>query len=40
MKQEALDRTLWRARSGRCYGSVVRLLNNSMSVTKEVVDLY
>jgi hypothetical protein len=24
LKEEALDRTLWRSRFGRCYGPVVR----------------
>jgi hypothetical protein len=27
LKEEALDRTMWRARFGRVFGPVVRLLN-------------
>jgi len=30
LKEEALDRTMWRARFGRGFGPVVRLLNELM----------
>jgi hypothetical protein len=33
LKEEALDRTLWRTGFGRDYGSVVRLLNEWWKIT-------
>jgi hypothetical protein len=33
LKEEALDRTLWRTRFGRGYGPVVRQATGSMNVT-------
>jgi hypothetical protein len=32
LKEEALDRTMWRARFGRGFGPVVRLLNEMKSL--------
>jgi hypothetical protein len=33
LKEEALDRTVWRARFGRGFGPVVRQTNNLMTAT-------
>jgi hypothetical protein len=33
LKEEALDRTIWRASFGRGFGPVVRLLNDEYSTT-------
>ena len=38
MKVEALDHTLWRTRSGREYGPVVRRLRNDDEYTWKCVD--
>jgi hypothetical protein len=34
-KEEALDRTLWRTRFGRGYGTVVRLWNDNVRLSSD-----
>jgi hypothetical protein len=43
LKEEALDRTMWRARFGRGFGTLVRQTANSMNFTLQLdicIDIY
>ena len=40
MKEEALDRTLWRTHFGRCYGPDARHTTQIMNMTKPQTNLY